>query len=215
MTAVPSLDLALLVVTGAEKPERPPNSFLNNQHWIEMAMPTERQLQLEQAFRDALKELGTSVSAEFLIAAASERTQAEPREIIEAVEVVNRGRESEDEGTSASDHVTALLLALGKAVAAIWGKLPQNVQHELFERSVSAQDEATRLMPSRLAPSPNPTAREDDAPPSDRSSNDCLRSFCVRSAVSFAKRRPRHSVLSRSRVALHDPAQRARGRHGA
>jgi hypothetical protein len=111
---------------------------------MEMAMPTERQLQLEQAFRAALKELGTSVSAEFLIAAASERTQAEPREIIEAVEVVNRGRESEDEGTSASDHVTALLLALGKAVAAIWGKLPQNVQHELFERSVSAQDEATR-----------------------------------------------------------------------
>ncbi len=105
-------------------------------------MPTERQLQLEQAFRAALKELGTSVSAEFLIAAASERTQAEPREIIEAVEVVNRGRESE--GSSASDDVTALLLALGKAVAAIWGKLPQHVQHELFEHSVSAQDEATR-----------------------------------------------------------------------
>jgi hypothetical protein len=47
-------------------------------------MATERQLQLERAFRQALRELGAGVSTEFLIAAASERTQADPGEIIEA-----------------------------------------------------------------------------------------------------------------------------------
>ncbi len=43
----------------------------------------------------------------------------------------------------------------------------------------------------------------------------CDRSVSEARSVSFAKRRPRHRVASRSRVALHDPAQRARGRHGA
>jgi hypothetical protein len=107
-------------------------------------MATERQLQLEQAFRQALRELGASVSTEFLIAAASERTQADAAEIIKAVEVVNRKREGPDEGTDASDEVTTLRLSLGKAVTAIWSNLPQNVQHELFEQAVSAQDNATR-----------------------------------------------------------------------
>jgi hypothetical protein len=106
-------------------------------------MATERQLQLEQAFRQALRELGTGVSTEFLIAAASERTQADPGEIIEAVKVLNRVGESEEEGTEASD-VTPLQLALGKAVTAIWSNLPQNVQQELFEHAVSAQNDATR-----------------------------------------------------------------------
>ena len=36
-------------------------------------MATERQLQLEQAFRQALRDLGAGASTEFLIAAASER----------------------------------------------------------------------------------------------------------------------------------------------
>jgi hypothetical protein len=104
-------------------------------------MATERQLQLEQAFRGALKELGPGVSTAFLIAAASERTQADPSEIIEAVEVVNRP----DERTGhVDDEVASLVLALGKSVTAIWGKLPQDVQRELFEHAVSAQDDATR-----------------------------------------------------------------------
>jgi hypothetical protein len=47
-------------------------------------MATQRQLQLEQAFRLALKELGSGVSTEFLIAVTSERTKADPDEIIEA-----------------------------------------------------------------------------------------------------------------------------------
>jgi hypothetical protein len=106
-------------------------------------MATERQLQLEQAFRRALRELGARVSTELLIAAASERTQADAGEIIEAVEVVHLERESQGEGAGASD-VTTLVLALGKAVTAIWSNLPQNVQHELFEHAVSAQDDATR-----------------------------------------------------------------------
>ena len=37
-----------------------------------------------------------------------------------------------------------LLLALAKAVTAIWSNLPQDIQHELFEHAVSAQDDATR-----------------------------------------------------------------------
>jgi hypothetical protein len=45
--------------------------------------------------------------------------------------------------TDASD-VTTLQLALGKAVTAVWSHLPQNVQQELFEHAVSAQDDATR-----------------------------------------------------------------------
>jgi hypothetical protein len=45
-------------------------------------MATERQQQLEQVFRFALEEHGPGVSTEFLIAATSERTQADPREII-------------------------------------------------------------------------------------------------------------------------------------
>jgi hypothetical protein len=80
-------------------------------------MATERQLQLEQMFRRALKELG-SVSTEFLIAATSERTQADPGEIIEAVEVVNQRVECQgpDEGTGGPDEdAITLLLALGKA----------------------------------------------------------------------------------------------------
>ena len=110
-------------------------------------MATERQLELEQAFRRALTELGASVSTEFLIAAASERIKADPREIIEAVEVLNRrpGRQAPEEGTGGVDEDSApLLLALGKAVVATWSNLPQDVQHELFEHAVSAQDDATR-----------------------------------------------------------------------
>jgi hypothetical protein len=53
-------------------------------------MATERQRQLDRAFRRALKELGPGVSPEFLIAAASEWINADPPEIIEAVEAVNR-----------------------------------------------------------------------------------------------------------------------------
>jgi hypothetical protein len=67
-----------------------------------------------------LTELGAGVSTEFLIAATSERTKPDPREIIEAVEGLNRrpGRQATDEGTGGMDEDSApLLLALGKAVA--------------------------------------------------------------------------------------------------
>ena len=71
---------------------------------------------------------------------------------------------------------TTLLLALGKAVIAIWSNLSQDVQHELFEHAVSVQDDATRerlavfriqctfarLMRSRPAPSRNPTVLGDN-----------------------------------------------------
>jgi hypothetical protein len=145
-------------------------------------MATERQLQLEQLFRLALEEQGPGVSTEFLIAATSERTQADPREIIEAVEVVDRrpGPPGPDEGVGGPDEdATMLLLALGKAVTAIWSNLPQDVQHELFEHAVSAQDDATRerlavflhaihfrttdgIKGSRHAPSRNPTVWGDN-----------------------------------------------------
>jgi hypothetical protein len=52
-------------------------------------MQTIRQKQLEQAVRDVLNELGHQTTTEFLIAVASERTQADPREIIEAVSAVD------------------------------------------------------------------------------------------------------------------------------
>jgi class 3 adenylate cyclase len=110
-------------------------------------LATERQLQLEQAFRLALKELGSGVSTEFLIAATSDRTQADPGEIIEATEVVNRRveRQGMDVDTGGPDvDATTLMLALGKAVTAIWSNLPQDVQHELFEHAVAAQDDTTR-----------------------------------------------------------------------
>jgi hypothetical protein len=35
-----------------------------------------------------------------------------------------------------------LIMALGRAVTAIWSNLPQDVQHQLFEKA--AQDHATR-----------------------------------------------------------------------
>jgi hypothetical protein len=105
-----------------------------------LGLATERQLQLERVFRRALEEHGPGVSTEFLIAATSEQTQADPREIIEAVEVVDRrpGRQGPDEGTGSShEDAITLLLALGKAATAIWSNLPHDVQHELFEHAVS------------------------------------------------------------------------------
>jgi hypothetical protein len=104
-------------------------------------MATARQQLLERELRRALQEFGAGASTDFLIATTSERTQADPREIIDAVEVVNR-RESSDEG--AGHDVAALVQALGKSVTAIWGKLPQELQRELFEHAVSGQEEATR-----------------------------------------------------------------------
>jgi hypothetical protein len=54
-------------------------------------------------------------------------------------------RQGPDKGTGGPDEdATTLLLALGKAVTKIWSNLPQDVQLELFEHAVSAQDDATR-----------------------------------------------------------------------
>jgi hypothetical protein len=48
-------------------------------------------------------------------------------------------------GMGCADKDTAtLFMALGKAVSAVWSNLPQDVQHQLFEKAVSAQDDATR-----------------------------------------------------------------------
>jgi hypothetical protein len=75
------------------------------------AMATERQLELEHAFRGDRRP----------------------------------GREGPEEGIGGADERTmTLLLALGKAVTAVWSNLPQDVQQELFEHAVSAQDDATR-----------------------------------------------------------------------
>jgi hypothetical protein len=135
------------MATSAKDSRRDDRPAISPKETRVVAMPTERQLQLEQAFRDALKEHGPSVSTEFLIAATSERTQADPREIIEAITVVDRrpGPQGTDNGIGVPDEdATALVMALGKAVTAIWSHLPQDVQHELFEHAVSAQDDTTR-----------------------------------------------------------------------
>jgi hypothetical protein len=58
------------------------------------AMETTRQKQLEHAVRSLLDELGEQTATEFLIAVASERTQADPREIIEAVSAVDGQKEN-------------------------------------------------------------------------------------------------------------------------
>ena len=44
----------------------------------------------------------------------------------------------------ADKDTATLFMALGKAVSAVWSNLPQDVQHQLFEKAVSAQDDATR-----------------------------------------------------------------------
>ena len=137
-------------------------------------MATERQLQLEQVFRRALEEHGPGASTEFLIAATSEQTQADPREIIEAVEVVDRrpGRQGPDEGTGGSyDDAVTLLLALGKAVTAIWSSCPRmsstNYSNTLSPLKMRRRESDSpiscmrytfvRPMGSRHAPSQNPT----------------------------------------------------------
>ncbi len=52
-------------------------------------VPTPRQSKLDVAFRRVLAELGGGTAAEYLIAVASNRTQADPREVIEPVEAVS------------------------------------------------------------------------------------------------------------------------------
>jgi hypothetical protein len=49
---------------------------------------TPRQLELDTAVRRAVSEFGGGISADRMIAIAAERTQADPREIIEAVEEI-------------------------------------------------------------------------------------------------------------------------------
>jgi hypothetical protein len=53
-------------------------------------MPTSRQFELDEAVRRALAEFGDGTATDYLIAVASDRTQADPREVIEAVEAVER-----------------------------------------------------------------------------------------------------------------------------
>ena len=44
-----------------------------------------------------------------------------------------------------SDEVQGQLFrALGEAVVGIWGRLPQDIQHYLFEAAVTSQDESMR-----------------------------------------------------------------------
>jgi hypothetical protein len=52
-------------------------------------MATRRQHQLDRAVQCALTLLGEHVTTEYLIATVSERTSADPREIIDAVSAVN------------------------------------------------------------------------------------------------------------------------------
>ena len=48
-------------------------------------MATQRQIEIEQEFRRALEDCGEGTDTDLLIAATSERTMAEPDEIIEAL----------------------------------------------------------------------------------------------------------------------------------
>jgi hypothetical protein len=60
-------------------------------------MATKRQIEIEREFRRALRDCGEGTDTAFLIAATSERTKAEPDEIIEAlasVHLQNRARNS-------------------------------------------------------------------------------------------------------------------------
>jgi hypothetical protein len=57
---------------------------------------TPRQLALEEAVRRALADFGDSTPTDYLIAVASDRTQADPREVIKAVEAVNCGGDRHD-----------------------------------------------------------------------------------------------------------------------
>jgi hypothetical protein len=54
------------------------------------AAPTAWQQQMDQAFREVLQECGEAASTEFLLATTSEKMQNDPREIMNAVSVVNR-----------------------------------------------------------------------------------------------------------------------------
>jgi len=45
---------------------------------------------------------------------------------------------------NAGDQIDRLSLVLGRAVIAAWSDLPQNVQHDLFERAVMAGHEKER-----------------------------------------------------------------------
>jgi hypothetical protein len=53
-------------------------------------MATERQVEIEREFRRALEDCGEGTDTAFLMAATSERTKAEPEEIIEALAAVHR-----------------------------------------------------------------------------------------------------------------------------
>jgi hypothetical protein len=162
---------------------RPSNSFSHGARILETwLMATERQLQLDQAFRQALRELGTDVSTAFLIAAASDRTQADPAEIIEAVEAVNRGRESRDEGTgrvTISPCSSWRLERRSRRYGATCPKtfnsncssarsLLRTTQRENALPFSCTRSTFVRLMRSRLAPSLNPTVQEDNPPAAAR-----------------------------------------------
>jgi hypothetical protein len=55
-------------------------------------MPTSRQLKFDEAVHRALADFGPATSTDYLIAVASDRTKADPREVIEAVKVVESHR---------------------------------------------------------------------------------------------------------------------------
>jgi hypothetical protein len=59
-------------------------------HACPTATPTARQQQIDQVFREVVKEYGNAASTEFLLATTSERMQIDPREIKDAISVVNR-----------------------------------------------------------------------------------------------------------------------------
>jgi hypothetical protein len=53
-------------------------------------MATKRQIEIEREFRRALADCGEGADTAFLIAATSERTKADPDEIIEALAAIHR-----------------------------------------------------------------------------------------------------------------------------
>jgi hypothetical protein len=69
-------------------------------------METTRQKQLERAVRGVLNELGPHTTTEFLIAVASERTQADPREIIEAISALDGRKNGSASGSVSTTNGT-------------------------------------------------------------------------------------------------------------
>jgi hypothetical protein len=81
-------------VTAAQISKTDCNQLIGSVSWFTLLgsdpMPTSRRFELYEAVLRALAEFGDGTATDYLIPIASDRTQADPREVIEAVEAVER-----------------------------------------------------------------------------------------------------------------------------